>query len=268
MEHLECFRLKKKEHVAHLIFNRPKNRNTMSLAFFKELKEVIEYIDDQEDMRVILLTAEGKSFTAGLDLVEAASLFKEPSAGSRHNFRKLIMELQDSFSAVQRCRKPVVAAVHSHCIGGGVDLLCTCDIRLASQDAVFSIRETRLAMVADLGTLQRISAIIGDGWARELAFTGRDFNAFHALKIGFLTHVYPNRERLYEEGLRMAQEIAQLSPVTIQGIKETMNFSKIHGVSAGLEYIAQKNAAILPSEDIMEAFQAFMEKRKPKFTGR
>ena len=178
------------------------------------------------------------------------------------------MDLQDSFTAVELCRKPVIAAVHSHCIGGGVDLCCVCDIRLASQDAIFSIRETRLAMVADLGTLQRITPIVGEGWARELAFTGRDFNAAHALKIGLITHMYPQRERLYEEALRMAQEIAQLSPITIQGIKETMNFSRIHGVEAGLEYVAQKNYAILPSEDIMEAFQAFMQKRKPKFTGR
>jgi len=173
-----------------------------------------------------------------------------------------------SFTAVDRCRKPVIAAVHSHCIGGGVDLMCVCDIRLASQDAVFSIRETRLAMVADLGTLQRITPIIGEGWARELALTGRDFNAAHALKIGLITHIYPQRDRLYQEAFRMAEEISQLSPITIQGIKETMNFSRTHGVTAGLEYIAQKNSAILPSEDLMEAFQAFMQKRKPSFTGR
>ena len=174
MEQLECFRLEKKDHLAHLIFCRPEKRNTMSLEFFRELKAVMEYIDSQEDLRVVLITAEGKSFTAGLDLMEAASLFNETNAGSRHQFRKIIMDLQESFNAVEKCRKPVIAAVHSHCIGGGVDLLCVCDIRLASQDAVFSIRETRLAMVADLGTLQRITPIIGDGWARELAFTGRD----------------------------------------------------------------------------------------------
>jgi len=268
MDNFECFRLEKKKHIAHLVFSRPEKRNTMSMAFFRELREVMAYIDEQEDLRVVLITAEGKSFTAGLDLMEASSLFKETNAGSRHNFRKMIMDMQDCFTAVERCRKPVIAAVHSHCIGGGVDLMCVCDIRMASQDAVFSIRETRLAMVADLGTLQRITPIIGDGWTRELAFTGRDFNAAHALKIGLITHMYPQRDRLYQEAFRLAEEISDMSPVTIQGLKETMNYSRIHGVAAGLEYVAQKNSAILPSEDIMEAFQAFMEKRKPTFTGR
>ena len=178
------------------------------------------------------------------------------------------MRLQEPMSVIDRCRKPVIAAIHSHCIGGGVDMACACDIRVASQDAVFSIRETKLAMVADLGTLQRIAAIIGQGWTRELALTGRDFNAAQALEIGFLTHVYPDRETLLEEGMKMATEIAGLSPVTVQGVKETLNFSRDFGPSAGLEFVAQKNAAVLPSEDLMEAFKAFMEKRKPVFTGR
>jgi enoyl-CoA hydratase len=171
-------------------------------------------------------------------------------------------------NVVDRCRKPVVLAIHSHCIGGGVDLASASDIRLASEDAVFSIRETRMAMVADLGTLQRIGAIIGHGWTRELALTGRDFDAAQALEIGFVTHVFPDRATLVEEGLKLTTEIAQLSPVTVQGVKETLNFSRDFGAAAGLEFVAQKNAAILPSEDLMEAFQAFMEKRKPEFRGR
>jgi enoyl-CoA hydratase len=125
-----------------------------------------------------------------------------------------------------------------------------------------------MAMVADLGTLQRIAAIIGQGWTRELALTGRDFNASLALQIGFLTHVYTDRESLLEEGLKLANEIAQLSPITVQGVKETLNFSRDFGVPAGMEFVAQKNAAILPSEDLIEAFQAFTEKRKPDFKGR
>ena len=170
-------------------------------------------------------------------------------------------------NVIDRCRKPVVLAIHSHCIGGGVDMACASDIRLASQDAVFSIRETRMAMVADLGTLQRIGAIIGHGWTRELALTGRDFDASQALEIGFVTHVYPDRDTLLKEASKMAVEIAQLSPITVQGVKETLNFSRNFGAVAGLEFVAQKNASILPSDDLMEAFQAFMEKRKPEYKG-
>lgn len=268
MADYECIRLEKKDYVGHLILCRPDQRNRMSLKFFEEMVQVFERIDDDDDVRVVLISAEGKSFTAGLDLAEAASLFTDPTAKSRHDFKKMIMRLQEPMNVIDRCRKPVVVAIHSHCIGGGVDMASASDIRLASQDAVFSIRETKMAMVADLGTLQRIGAIIGHGWTRELALTGRDFDASQALRIGFLTHVYPDRDALLEEGLKMASEIAQLSPVTVQGVKETLNFSRNFGAAAGLEFVAQKNAAILPSEDLMEAFQAFMEKRKPEFKGK
>jgi Delta3,5-Delta2,4-dienoyl-CoA isomerase len=264
----ECFRLEIRDHVGHLILSRPEKRNRMSLNFFEELREIFEKIDGDEDVRAVLVSAEGKSFTAGLDLAEAATLFQDPTAKSRHDFKRLVMRLQEPMNAVDRCRKPVIAAIHSHCIGGGVDMACVCDIRLASQDAVFSIRETRMAMVADLGTLQRIAAIIGQGWTRELALTGRDFDASQALEIGFVTHVFPDRESLLQGGLNMAREIARLSPVTVQGVKETLNFSRDFGAHAGLAFVAQKNAAILPSEDLMEAFHAFMEKRNPDFKGR
>jgi enoyl-CoA hydratase/carnithine racemase len=268
MAEYECFRLEKREYVGHLILSRPEKRNRMSLKFFEELIRIFETIDEDEDVRAVLISAEGKSFTAGLDLAEAATLFTDPTAKSRHDFKRAIMRLQESMNVIDRCRKPVVGAIHSHCIGGGVDMACVCDIRLASEDAVFSIRETRMAMVADLGTLQRIGAIIGQGWTRELALTGRDFDASQALQMGFVTHVVPDRDALIKVGFEMTREIAQLSPVTVQGVKETLNFSRNFGAAAGLEFVAQKNAAILPSEDLMEAFQAFMEKRKPEFKGR
>jgi len=248
--------------------NRPEKRNSMTLLFFDELKAVFEKADEEEDVRVVLLSAEGKSFTAGLDLVEAATLWKDPTARTRHAFRKNVQGMQECINALERCRKPVIAAVHSHCIGGGVDVVCACDIRLASSDTVFGIRETRMAIVADLGTLQRLATIVGQGHARELALTGRDFDAAKALQMGFVTHVLPDRETLLEEGMKMAQEMAQLSPITVQGVKETLNFSRDHGIAAGLEYVVQKNAALLPSEDLIEAFQAFMEKRSPSFKGR
>jgi enoyl-CoA hydratase len=267
MAEYECIRLEKKDDVGHLILCRPEKRNRMSLKFFEEMSQVFDRIDEDDDVRAVLISAEGKSFTAGLDLVDAAGLFKDPTAKNRHDFKRVIMRLQESMNVIDRCRKPVIVAIHSHCIGGGVDMASASDIRLASRDAVFSIRETRMAMVADLGTLQRIGAIIGHGWTRELALTGRDFDASQALQIGFVTHVYPDRDALLEEGYKMATEIAQLSPVTVQGVKETLNFSRNFGAAAGLEFVAQKNSAILPSDDLTEALNAFMEKRKPEFKG-
>ncbi len=267
MHTYECVDLEVTDHIATVTLSRPEKRNTMTLAFFKEIMSIFETLDADETVRVVLIKAQGKSFTAGLDLMEAASFWQEPSARSRHALRATIMELQRSFTAIERCRKPVLCAIHSHCIGGGVDLAAACDIRAASKDAVFSIRETRMAMVADLGTLQRISSIIGHGWARYLALTGRDFDAALALKIGFVTEVYENSQALHQGMHGLAREIAALSPLAVQGVKETMNFSRDYGVAAGLEYVAQKNAALLPSEDLMEAFKAFVEKRPPCYTG-
>ena len=149
-----------------------------------------------------------------------------------------------------------------------MDLISACDIRIASRDALFAVRETRTAIIADLGTLQRLPHIIGHGWFRELALTGRDFSAEEALRMGFVTRLCEDRDALYEEAKRLAQQIAECSPMTVQGAKEVINYSRDAGVRAGLEYVAQKNAALLPSEDLMEAFKSFMEKRAPRFKGK
>jgi enoyl-CoA hydratase/carnithine racemase len=168
-------------------------------------------------------------------------------------------------TAVEKCRKPVIAAIHSHCIGGGVDLTSACDIRLATRDAVFSIRETKMAMIADVGTLQRLPTIIGQGRFRELALTGRNFSAAEAYEMGYLSRVCEDREELYREAKKIADEIAACSPVAVQGTKEVILFNRDHGIQAGLEYVAQKNAAILPNDDLLEAIAAFLEKRAPVF---
>jgi len=254
-------------HVAGLILCRPQRRNAMGMVFFKELTEHFRRIDEDPNVRVVVIRAEGKSFTVGLDLMEAGALLAGKGADDREILRKKILELQESNNAIERCRKPVIAAVHGHCLGGGVDLLSACDIRLASADALFSIRETRIAIIADLGTLQRLPHIIGQGWFRELALTGRDFTADEALRMGFVTRVCDNRETLIKTAGDLAKEIAGLAPLTVQGVKEVINYSRDNGVYPGLAYVAQKNAAALPSEDLVEAVTAFMEKRDPVFHG-
>ncbi|MBE0557110.1 MAG: enoyl-CoA hydratase/isomerase family protein, partial [Proteobacteria bacterium] len=161
-----------------------------------------------------------------------------------------------------------IAAVHGWCIGAGVDLACACDIRLAARDAVFSIRETRIGIIADLGTLQRLPHIIGRGWTNELALTGRDFSAEEALKLGFITRLCDDREALLSEAKKLADAIAGLPPLTVQGTKEVLLQGRDQGVRSGLAYVAQKNAAQIPSEDMLEAVAAFLEKRQPTFKGR
>lgn len=261
------FRMEREEGVARLILSRPEKRNTMGWDFFSDLQEAFALFDAEPEIRAVVIRAEGKMFTAGLDLQGAASLVGDGSASSREEMRRFILRLQDGISAVERCRKPVIAAVHGWCIGGGVDLLSACDVRLATADAMFSVREARIGIIADLGTLQRLPTIIGHGWSRELALTGRDFTAEEALKMGFVTHVCPNQEELYKKADEIAGEIAALPPLAVQGTKDVLINGRDEGVYHGLRYVAQKNAAQVPSDDMIEALAAFMEKRKPKFTG-
>jgi enoyl-CoA hydratase/carnithine racemase len=267
VNHNSPFKVEKEEGISWLILSRPEKRNAMAVEFFDELGRQFEAFDQDPDVRVIIIRAEGESFTAGIDLFGLAPLLQGEGASFREALRKKIVQLQEGINAVERCRKPVIAAVHGHCIGGGVDLLSACDIRMASRDAVFSVRETKMAMIADLGTLQRLPLIIGHSHFRELALTGRNFSAEEALMMGFITHLCDDRDCLYEEAGKLAAEIAACSPLAVQGAKEVINYSRDHGIRAGLEYVAQKNAAILLSEDLMEAFKAFVEKRPAKFKG-
>ncbi|MBW2608429.1 MAG: crotonase/enoyl-CoA hydratase family protein [Deltaproteobacteria bacterium] len=261
-------KVEKKGHIAWVIMNSPEKRNAMTFDFFMQMIEVFTDLDDDPGIRVAIIKGEGKSFTAGIDLASLAGLAQPTGADSRENLRRILLKGQQSNTAIIQCRKPVICAIHSHCIGGGVDLICACDIRLASKDAIFAVRETKLGVIADLGTIQRLPDIVGDPWARELIFTGRDFLAGEALNIGLITHMYETQEELYEAADKLANEIADNSPLTVMGAKDTMRFTRQNGIQASLEYVAQKNAAQLMCEDLMEAVTALTEKRKPVFKGR
>jgi enoyl-CoA hydratase len=263
----EIFKVEKNNYVAWLIFNRPDQRNTMTLDFFRKLEEQVRQLDEDPDVRVIVIRAEGKSFTAGIDLNDAASLLSDSSASGREVMRREILKLQGNISALEQIAKPVIVAVHGHCIGGGIDLICACDIRMASREAVFSIRETRIGIIADVGTLQRMPLLIGHGRFQELALTGRDFSAEEAMNMGLITTLCESPDDLVAEAGRVADEIAKLPPLTVQGVKEVIRYSRDNGIYEGLQYVAQKNSAALPSEDLMEAVGAFMEKREPVFKG-
>jgi len=262
------FKIVKKDHVAYLILNKPEKRNAMAHDFFTLLVEIFDEFNLDPEVRVVVIKAEGKSFTAGIDLMQLGSLMGDGGADSRESLRKLILAGQESMNSIESCTKPVIAAVHSHCIGGGVDLLSACDIRIASQDAVFSVRETKIGVIADVGTLQRMPYIVGHGWFRELALTGRDFNAEEALQMGFITRICKDQQALFEEADRLAADIAGCPPLTVQGTKDVILFSRDNGIRSGLQYVAQKNAAALKSEDLIEALNAFMEKRTPVYRGK
>lgn len=263
------FKVEKEGPFLWLILNRPEMRNRMPLAFFDALVPAFASIDRDPETRVVIIRAEGPCFTVGLDLADAsAEILGDGSAFSREKLRRRILELQASTQAIDHCRVPVIAAIHGYCIGGGIDLASACDIRLATRDSLFSVRETRIGIVADLGTLQRLPSLIGYGRCRELALTGRDFTAPEALQMGFITHLAEDREALYTEARRLASEIAANPPLAVQGVKDVLNYTRDNGIPRSLTYVAQKNAAAIPSEDLLEAVAAFIEKRKPVFKGR
>jgi enoyl-CoA hydratase len=245
---------------------------TMPPPFFTELEEVFRRLAKDAHVRVVVVRSAAKSFSYGLDLAAAMTDLGPHlgggTAAERMELLGLIRRYQGAFDAVAACPVPVIAAVHGHCIGGGLDLAAACDIRLASREAVFSLRETRIAIVADLGSLQRLPRIIGQGHLRELAFTGKDIGAERAAAMGLVNEVFEDAAALGEGARRLATEIARNAPLTVRGVKAVLDFGEGKTAADGLAYVAAWNAAFLASEDLGEAMAAFMEKRPPRFAGK
>jgi Delta3,5-Delta2,4-dienoyl-CoA isomerase len=266
-------------HVAVVWLDRPKKLNAMAPAFWEEFPETVAALCADSDVRVIVVAAKGRAFTVGLDLeafgpvLATGSLHMDaeppPSAVAQRNaVRKLIKTMQHTISSVAECQKPVIAVVHGYCIGAGVDLITACDIRYAAANAKFSIRETKLAMVADVGTLQRLPRIIDPGSVAELAFTGRDFDAGEAASLGLVSRVLPDAEAALDAAIETAELIAANSPLAVQGTKAVLRAGDGRTVDEALDYVALWNAAFLHSDDLGEALAAFVEKREPKFEGK
>jgi enoyl-CoA hydratase len=268
--------------VATLWLDRAEARNAMGQDLWRDLPRAMDLLSDDEAVRVVVVAAEGPHFSVGLDLkamgamltagsddgAERAGSSRASMAARARAARASVLRLQDSITAVARCPKPVIAAVHGYCIGGGVDLIAACDIRLASADATFSVREAKMAIVADLGSLQRLPAIISAGHLAELAYTAKDISAERAKEIGLVNDVADGAEGVQKAALALAAEIAANSPIAVQGTKAVLVANEGRTVAEGLDYVATWNAGMLSSDDLTEAVTAFMEKRPATFTGR
>ncbi|MFN3380325.1 MAG: crotonase/enoyl-CoA hydratase family protein [Runella zeae] len=264
----ETFQLNIESHLAHVTFNRPERANALNQKAWDEMKSIFEYLDENEDVRVIILSGAGKHFCAGIDLellMNVAQFSQKCEGRKREQLRKKILDLQAPINAIEQCSKPVIAAIHGGCIGAGVDIASACDMRYAVSDAFFTIKEIDMGMVADLGTLQRLPKIIAPGIAREMAFTGRNVSGQEAERIGLVNRSFETSDAMNAEILNIAQLIASKSPLAIRGTKNVMNYSRDHSVGEGLEYIANWNAAMLLSDDLTEAFQAKIQKREATF---
>ena len=272
MSEYSVIRIDRDEHVAHVVLANPKKGNAMGPAFWTEIRDAFRELDGDQSVRSVVLSAEGKAFTYGLDLgamgIDLGTYISGNNlAGKRTALHDKIVSMQETFNAIEQCRKPVVAAVHGWCIGGGIEMISACDVRVCSADAKFSLREAKVAIVADMGGLQRLPYIVGEGHAREMAMTARDIDADRALRINLVNDVFADREAALAGATELAQLIAANPPVVVQGVKRVMNYSRDRSVEDGLRYVATWNSAFLQSEDLGEAFAAFLEKRPPKYTG-
>lgn len=273
MTSFESLDIKIDGHVATVTLVGPGRGNTMGPEFWREMPVAFAELGANADVRAIVITGSGGNFSYGLDLGRmlaqwSDALAANATAGPRTRFMHAIRDCQAAMNAVADCRKPVIAAVSGWCVGGGVDLIAACDIRLASADAKFSIREVKLSIVADVGSLQRLSGVIGEGHLRELAYTGKDIDAARAREIGLLNDVHADPDAALAAAQELAAEIAANSPLAVEGVKEALDLPRHRAIEDGLRHASIWSAAFLASDDLTEAVTAFQERRPATFHGR
>ncbi|MFW0149915.1 crotonase/enoyl-CoA hydratase family protein [Mycobacterium sp. smrl_JER01] len=259
-------------HVARVTLVGPGKGNAMGPAFWSEMPQVFADLDADRNVRAIVLTGSGRNFSYGLDVAAmgetfTTSLADGASARSRAHIHREVLRMQKAINAVAECRTPTIASVHGWCVGGAVDLISAVDIRYASADAKFSVREVKLAIVADVGSLARLPMILNDGHMRELALTGKDIDAYRAEKIGLVNEVFADADATLAAAHGTASEIAANPPLTVSGIKNVLEEQRADIIARNLRYVAAWNAAFGPSKDVAEGFSAIFEKRPPRFTG-
>ena len=267
----KCFDVTVTDHVAHVVLNRPDELNSMIREFWNELPLIVRELDDRGDVRVIVVSSTGRHFCAGMDLAVFSSEDSGLGGGEgemgriRARLRQTALMLQESFSAFEKARMPVLAAIQGGCIGGAVDMVTAADMRYCSEDAFFVIQEINIGMTADVGTLQRLPKLIPDGVAREMAYTGRRMSARRALEVGLVNEVFDTHEELLAGVLQIATEIASKSPLAVWGSKEMLTYARDHSVADSLNHIATWQTGMFQPSDMIESFTAKAEGREPNY---
>lgn len=259
-------------HIAKVTLIGPGKGNAMGPAFWSEMPEVFGALGSDREVRAIVLTGGGRNFSFGLDVHAMGDAFTESladgaTARTRVGIHREVLRMQEAINAVAECRTPTIASVHGWCVGGAVDLISAVDIRYASADARFSVREVKLAIVADIGSLARLPLILSDGHMRELALTGKDIDARHAERIGLVNDVFDDAEAAMAAAYVTAAQIAANPPLTVAGIKDVLEQQRAAAIAQNLRYVAAWNAAFGPCKDVAEGFSAIYERRPPRFSG-
>jgi enoyl-CoA hydratase len=269
MNKLTCFDVSIENGIAHISMNRPDQLNSMIRVFWKELPDLIKEIDKNSDARVIVLSGQGKHFSAGMDLATFVppkkSEVEVDPARQREVFYHEVLELQDAFTALEECRMPTIASIHGACVGGAIDMVAACDMRYCSEDAFFKIAEVDIGIAADVGTLQRLPSLIPLASLRELAFTGRKFDSSEAKSLGLVNEVFESQETLADEVQKIAKNISKKSPLVTRVIKKQINYARDHSVRDSLEFHATWNASLISGNDMQEAMTSYMNKTEGDF---
>lgn len=254
--------------VTIVTLNRPEKRNAINAQMWREIGEAFGTLGTTGDgCRCALLTGSGRAFCGGIDVSDErffAGLVVDDAlpdaARASLAFAPQVARMQAAFTALERCPVPVVAAIHGACLGAGVDLACCADVRVCGPDATFGVREVRLGLAADVGTLQRLPKLVGCGSrVRELCLTGDNFGADDALNMGFVSHVSGASGASHEDDLMtvasdICRRISRNGPVAVAVTKASLNYSRDHTVADGLQHIALQNSSALMSEDLAKAF--------------
>ncbi|MFT6599170.1 MAG: enoyl-CoA hydratase [Alloalcanivorax sp.] len=247
-------------HVARITLDRPDRLNAMNADFWNELPAAVRALDASGDVRAIVIDANGKHFTAGLDLgmfgapPDPADVTARVQKAAR--FRHNTALMQQTFSALEDCRVPVIAALHGGCIGGGVDLISACDLRYASRDAYLTVYEINVGLTADVGTFPRLCKLLPEGIVRELAYTGRRMGAEEGERRGLFNEILDSKEAALERALEVAKDIAGKSPLAVHGCKRMITYARDHNTADSLDYVVTWNAGMLHSEEVMAAVTA------------
>ncbi len=245
--------------IALITLNRQKTLNTLNEEMLCQLKEALLSLMNDKSIRVAVIYAEGRSWCAGADLKWMKSLGEGAD--------KLIEYGQETFALLDAAHFPIVAAINGYALGGGMELALACDMRIASEKALFGQPETTIGLLPGWGATYRLPKIVGLGIAKELILTGRKFPADEALKIGLVSAIYPP-EQLRDKAIELAEQIASNAPIAVQEAKRAINKGLNASLEEGYKAEVEGSKTCFKTEDIKEGIAAIFEKRKPEFKGK
>lgn len=253
--------------VAHLRLTRPEASNALDMDFWRRFGPELKALDATGEVRALVLSGEGKNFCAGMDIsvFSGGAILNTDKASDRQAFHQTARDLQETLTTLEKVRFPVIAAIQGACVGGGLDLIAACDIRLASADAYFRIEEINIGMMADIGSLQRLPKLMPEGVVRELAYTGSTLTSDRAERLGLVNAILPDAEAVLAAALDMAGRIATKAPLAVSGSKAALNHARDHTVAEGLEWIAVMQGSLWSPADVMAAIQARMARAEGDF---